>query len=105
DHRGNARPPEQPGKRHLRPRYAARFGNGDERVDNRIELFPIVDRWLAETADMPAAFGFAVAPILSRQQSTGQRRPDENAEALILRDRHQFVFGVAAMQRIMDLLG
>ena len=45
-----------------------------------------------------------VAPVLARQQAAGERAPHQHAELLVDRDRDQLVFGLARLQRVVDLL-
>src|SRR5262249_8739445 len=46
-----------------------------------------------------------IAAVFAREQAAGDRAPDEDAETLVDRDRDEFVFSLARLQSVMDLLG
>ena len=81
------------------------FGNLDQGVNNVEELVLIVDRWFAPIIEVPSSFRHLMVPaIFARQKATGKRAPNQNANSLINADRYQLVFGVACLERIMNLL-
>jgi hypothetical protein len=42
--------------------------------------------------------------IFAGQKATSERAPDQDAKPLVNRDWHKFVFGLARLQRVVDLL-
>ena len=43
--------------------------------------------------------------VFAGQQPAGEGAPDQHAQPLVDRDRQQFIFGLACLQRVVDLLG
>src|SRR4051812_9500543 len=105
DERGHGGAPEQPGKRHLRPRYAGSLGDRDDNLDDVVEPVFVADRWLVPGIEMARPIGDRLAAaVLAGEQPAGDRAPDQNAEALVDRDRHELVLSLARLKRVVDLL-
>ena len=105
DHqRGDARPPEQPGQRHLRRRHPVRRAHLLQHGDDPPQPVDVADRRLGP-ARRPAA------PTARRARTCRERSPPASGlqtrmpDPLGDRDLHQLVLGLARLERIVDLLG
>src|SRR5918998_915813 len=64
-----------------------------------------VDRRLGPALEPPRSLRRVLAAtVLAGEQATGERAPDQHAEALLDRDGDELVLGVAGLQRVVDLL-
>jgi hypothetical protein len=105
DNRGDGRPAEKPCERYLGRRYVSVLCYGYEGLNDGPETVFVADRRLCPPRELPAAFwGRLVASMFTREKTACQRTPDQNAQALIERNRDQFVFGFASLERVVDLL-
>ena len=100
-----AGPAEQPGQRDLRRRDLVRFADRDQFVDDFPERILVAHRRLAPARDLAGSLRLGlVAAILAAEQPSGDRRPRQNRELLVDRDGNELVFGLARLQRIVNLL-
>jgi len=105
DHRRHRRPGQQPGQRHLGRGGAATLGHLHQGLDDVVQLVLVADRGLVPAGQEPGLLWVRlVAAVLAAQQPAGQGAPDEDAEALVDGDGHQFVLGLTGLQRVVDLL-
>ena len=99
-------PAEQPGERDLRGRDAVRLADLDQHVDDVVEPLRVVHRRLVPVGEVARALP---APARSRRYLPDSRPPASGLqtrmpEALVERERHQLVLGLARLQRVVDLL-
>ncbi len=105
DQRGDGRFAQEVGESHLRGRDAVLLAEADQDLDDVIQALLVVDRRLTPVGELPRARrGLVVPAVLTGQQAAGQRAPDQNAQALVDRQRDQLVLGLAGLQRVVDLL-
>ena len=105
DQRGDGGLGQYVGQRDLGGRDAARLGDADQRLDDVVQALLIVDRWLVPVGEAPRSGRGLLAPaVLAGQQAARKRAPDQDPEALVDRERYQFVLRLAGLQRVVDLL-
>ena len=73
-------------------------GDVDERLNRVVQLLLVADgRLVPLLAQLARVLGLLGIPAeLAGHQAAGQRAPDQDAEPLVDRERHQFVLGVPA---------
>ena len=112
---GGARPDDHRADRGLAERVGQRdLGRGDapclrdlhQHFDHVIESVLVVDRRLVPIGEVArSGGGLLPASVLAGKQAAGQRAPDQDAQALVNRERNQLVLGLPSLQGVVDLLG
>jgi hypothetical protein len=74
-------------------------------LDEVVELLLVMDGRLAPVGKLARALGkFMATAIFAGPKATSEGAPDKDAEPLVNRDWHKFVFGLACLQSVVDLL-
>jgi len=105
-HAGHRGPLQQPVDGDLRRRLAGLGRHLVHRVDHAVQAL-VVDRWREAGGLVQAAAsgqGLAAAHLAGQAAPT-ERAPHDGAQALVLPQRHQLPFVVAADQRVVALVG
>ena len=81
------------------------FANGGQRLDDVVGPFHVVDIGFRPPVALTGIRRRLLAPAdLAGQEAFAQRSPDQRADVLIERQRHQFVLRLAGLRRVVDLL-